>query len=103
MQTKGSKKLNGIRGSNFEIRLEYTKDFIAVHLPTIDKVTSGTIKEMKFMLDDWTNFFRLVGYDGLYAVVGINSKQIRRLASIVGFIEVGVSNGATVFKYTGDR
>lgn len=102
MQTTGS-KLRGIQGKNFEIQLEYTKDFVAIHIPVVDKFTLDTLKEMKYMLEDWVAFFKTVGYQGIYAVVGIHNSRITKLAQMAGFKVVGVTHEATVFLYTGEE
>ena len=102
MPTVGSKSLNGIQGSTFEVRLEYNKDYVILHLPRIDKFTVDTYKEMVLLLEDWYNFFRTVGYDCIYAAVDPYNSKIIRLLSKLGFKGVGSNMGMSIFKYTGD-
>lgn len=83
-----SKSLSGIRGSCFDIRLEYNKDYVIAHLPVVEKMNKGTFTEMSQMLEDWTAFFKTAGYKGLYAVVPPQSK-IEKLATMLNFVYLG--------------
>jgi hypothetical protein len=83
-----SKSLNGIRGSCFDIRLEYNKEYVIVHLPVVEKMTKETFIEMSYLLEDWTGFFKTAGYKGLYAVVSPESKA-KKLASMLKFVYLG--------------
>lgn len=102
MQTIGSKSLNGIQGSTFSIRLEYNKDYVVVHLPYVEKFTLGTYKEMQILLEDWLEFFKSVGYDGIYAAAETHNEKIIRLINRLGFKFVGNGSGVKVYKFTGE-
>lgn len=102
MPTPSSKSLHGIKGENFTIRLEYNKDYIIVHLPSVDKFSVGDFKEMRMLLEDWSEFFMTVGYDGLYAAIDPNNSKLARLVSRLGFKKLGGQSGRDVYRFRGE-
>ena len=102
MPTNASKRLKGIRGSTFEVDLEYNKTYIILHLPTVDKFTKSTLFEMQYLLDDWWNFFKTVGYTEIYAAVEPANRTINRLLRRIHFKQIGSSNGMNIWSYRGD-
>lgn len=96
-QTPVSKSLNGIKGSCFEVRLEYNSDFIILHLPTIDKLTKEIFVEMKYMLEDWWKFFQTVGYTGVFAAIDPNNVKMSKLLTMLNFEYAGTANEADVY------
>ena len=93
-----SKLLNGIKGTNFDVRLEYNKDYMIVHLPLIEKMSKETFQEMSILLEDWYTFFKDIGYKGLFAVVEPESK-IEKLAKMLKFEYVGRYEEKNVLVY----
>ncbi len=93
-----SKSLSGIKGSNFEIRLEYNENHMIVHLPRVDVMSKGTLIEMKYLLSDWLEFFNLVGYPAIYAAVEPNSKA-EKLAKILKFYYISESENMNIYLY----
>jgi len=83
-----SKSLYGLRGSNFDIRVEYNSDHVIVHLPYVDKMTRNVFLELSEMLEEWWEFLKTVGYKGIHAVVEPNSK-IEKLARMLKFELLG--------------
>ena len=93
-----SKSLFGIKGDNFDIRLEYNENYIIVHLPTVEKMTRQVYDEMKVLLEDWSKFFKTVGYEGLHAVTEPNSKA-QKLAMMLGFKFLGPYEDMSILIY----
>jgi len=93
-----SKSLNGIRGSCFDVRLEYNKEYVIIHLPIVEKMNKGTLIEMTQLLEDWAVFFKTAGYKGLYAVVPPQSK-IEKLASMMKFVYLGEYEKNSIMVY----
>ena len=81
---QASTRLKGIRGSNFEVDLEYNDELIFIHLPHIDKLTKATITEWRVLLGNWYPFFRTMGYQTLFAAVPQGSR-IERVLPLIGF------------------
>lgn len=96
--TPVSKSLYGIRGSCFDIRLEYNEDFIIVHLPSIDKMTKSVFIEMRVLLYDWWKFFETAGYKAVFAAVEPEDK-INKLVFMLGFEYVGDSEEYHVYQF----
>ena len=93
-----SKSLEGIRGSCFSIRLEYNKDFIILHLPTIDKMTKEVLVEMKTMLSDWWLFVKTMGYKAIFAAVEPTHK-INKLLHMLKFEYIGKDSEYFVYRF----
>jgi len=102
VQTNASKRLKGVRGSTFEVDLEYNKDYIILHLPSVDKFTKSTLFEMQYLLDDWWDFFQTVGYTEIFAAVDPNNKRINRLLRRLSFKPLGSSDGLRIWSYRGE-
>lgn len=103
MRTNASKRLKGIHGSTFSVDLEYSKEYIILHLPTVDKFTKEVYFEMLYMLDDWWDFFQTIGYTELHAAVDPNNRKINRLLRKIGFRPIGSANNLTVWSYKGEN
>jgi hypothetical protein len=97
-QTLVSKSLMGIKGSCFEIRLEYNSDFIIVHLPSIDKMSKSVFMEMEILLKDWWDFFKTVGYKALFAAAEPDHK-INKLIHMLGFQYVGADETYLIYQF----
>ena len=102
MSTNASKRLKGIRGSTFSVDVEYSKDYIILHLPTVDKFTKSTLFEMQELLDDLWDFFKTMGYTELHTAVDPNNRSINRLLRHIQFRQIGSSNGMNIWSYRGD-
>ena len=102
MSTNASKRLKGIRGSTFSVDVEYNKTFIIVHLPSVDKFTKSTFFEMQYLLDDWWDFFKAVGYTSIHAAVDPNNKKVNKLLRRLRFKKIGTAESLFVWSYTGD-
>jgi len=97
--TPVSKDLFGIKGSCFDIRLEYNKDFIILHLPSIDKMTKEVFIEMRFMLEDWWTFLKTSGYMAIFAAVDPSNQPINKLLAMLKFNYIGSSDGVSVYQF----
>ena len=102
MRTNASKTLKGIKGSAFSVDIEYSKQYVILHLPTVDKFTKEIYFEMLSVLDDLWDFFQTVGYNNMYAVVDLNNSKINRLLRRLGFKAIGTAESMRIWSYTGD-
>ena len=102
MSTNASNRLKWIKGSTFSVDVEYNKDYVILHLPTVDKFTKATLFEMQYLLDDLWLFFKTVGYTRIYAAVDPNNAKINKLLRILKFKVTGTADNLRVWSYTGD-
>lgn len=102
MRTNASKRLKGIHGSTFTVDLEYSKEYIILHLPTVDKFTKEVYFEMLYMLDDWWDFFQTIGYNAIHVAVDPNNQKINRLLRKLKFKAIGYADNLRVWSYTGE-
>jgi len=96
--TVASKSLMGIRGSNFNIRLEYNEDFVIVHVPRMEKMSKSVFKELNILLTDWWDFFKTAGYEALFAAIEPEDKM-NKLAHMLGFQYVGENEGYLIYQF----
>ena len=101
MSTNASKRLKGFRGSTFSVDIEYNKEYVILHLPTVDKFTKSTFFEMQTLLTDWWEFFSTLGYVEIHAAVGCSNKKINRLLRKLNFRLLGSSNNMNIWSYKG--
>lgn len=91
-----STRLKGIRGSNFEVDLEYNDQLIFIHLPQLEKFTRGTLIEWKYLLEDWYPFFKTMGYQTLFAAVDPESR-ISKVLVLLNFELLAIENGLAIY------
>ena len=96
------KRLNGIRGENFEIHLEYGGGLVAIHLPVVDKFDRSTFIEMKFMLEDWDEFFKASGYSETHIAFEPDNTKLARLVVRLGFEYLEYHEGLSIYRYIGE-
>lgn len=97
-----SKRLNGIRGENFEAHIEYGQDLVAIHLPYVSKFDRSTFLEMKFMLEDWDEFFKSRGYRDTHVAFDCNNDKLKKLVSMLGFEYLIDNDGLSIYRYIGE-
>ena len=93
-----SKNLFGIKGKNFDVRIEYNEDYVIVHLPKVEVFNKSSFLEMKKLLEDWLDFFKTLGKENIFAAVKIGSKE-NKLASMLNFKYAGRSENMNVYIY----
>ena len=101
MSTNASKRLKGVRGSTFSVDIEYSKEFVIIHLPSATGFTKSTFFEMQDLLDDWWDFFSTVGYVEIHAAVGCTNKKTNKLLRKLNFRLIGSSNNMNIWSYRG--
>jgi RimJ/RimL family protein N-acetyltransferase len=102
VSTNASKRLKGVKGSTFSVDIEYSKEYVILHLPTVDKFTKNTFFEMQFLLDDWWEFFKTVGYTKIHAAVDFNNVKVNKLLRKLNFRVIGRAENLNIWSYTGD-
>jgi hypothetical protein len=101
VSTNASKRLKGFSGSTFSVDIEYTKEYVILHLPTVDKFTKNTFFEMQVLLDDLWSFFFTIGYVEIHAAVGCSNKKTNKLLRKLNFRLIGSSNNMNIWSYRG--
>lgn len=94
-----SKSIMLFETDNYGVRLEYNKDFAIVHLPFVNKITKGVVEEMRLKLEEWDEFFNVVGYKAIWAALDPNNILMIKLATLLGFQLIGHADGMSIFKY----
>ncbi len=94
-----SKSINVVETEDYSIRLEYNKDYVILHMPSISKMDKGVFIDMKFRLEDWYDFFITAGYGGIFAAVDPNDQKIQRLLEMLGFELKGFADNMNVYFY----
>lgn len=97
-----SRLLKGMKGKNFEVDIEYSEDYIALHLPKVTKFNKETFLEMKDMLSELDCFFKTAGYRGTYVAFRPDNKKMKKLVSMLNFEYVMDNLGFSIYKYIGE-
>lgn len=93
-----SKSLTFIETKYYTIRLEYNEEYVIAHLPDAT-MTKGVFLDMQSRLKDWYKFFRVAGYEGVYAAVDPSDKKIARLLTMLEFKKKGHADNMDVYFY----
>ena len=94
-----SRSLSGIKGSCFDIRIEYRDTLLIIHLPYIEKMTRDIFVEMKIMLEDWHQFLQNTQYKTIWAAVSPDDQKIRKLLQMLNFSFKGEAEGMDIYCY----
>lgn len=92
-----SKRFRLFNTDNFGVDLEYSKDYVIIHLPWLDSFTIKAYKDMLVALEDYSEFFKAMGQDKLYAAVDTNNTKIKRLLTKLGFTRVGLDKDLDIY------
>jgi hypothetical protein len=88
---------------DYEVRIEYSEDFVIFHLPYIAKMTPGVYKDMVIRLEDFWEFAQTVGYKAIFGALDPNNTKMERLVEMLGFKFFNYGDGLKVFIYMGDK
>ena len=86
---------------DYSIRLEYNRDYVIFHLPSINKFTKEVLVDMKCRLSNWLDFFSNLGYNGIWAAVDPDNTKINKLLNRLNFKTAGQAYGYTVYRFGG--
>lgn len=99
MQSTNASKSLFVRGDGYNLRLEYTEDYVILHLMDIDSFTKDTFRRMQLQLVEWAYFLKAMGKTHLWAAVPHSNSKIKRLLGGLQFKYEGQSDGMSVYKY----
>lgn len=96
-----SKNFAIYEGHDYEVRLEYSREYMIVHLPEVFKFNKTTLISMLMKLDEINDFSVGLGYPALHCAAPEDAPKINKLAIRCGFTKMGEDAGFIVYKYTG--
>jgi hypothetical protein len=99
MQSTNASKDLIVKADGYIFRLEYSEEYVIVHLRDIDKFTKEVFQDMTIQLEDWSNFLKAMGHTHLWAAVPKDNIKIKRLLGGLGFQFVSHKDDLTVYKY----
>jgi len=99
MQSTNASKALLIKADGYVFRLEYTEDYVIVHLREIDKFTKEVFQDMTIQLEGWSNFLKAMGQTHVWAAVPRDNTKIKRLLGGLGFQFVSHKDDLTVYQY----
>ena len=90
-----------VQRSGYTIRLEYSKDYVIVHLRGIEKFTKEVFLDMVEQLKVWSDFLKEMGQAYLWAAVPSDNDKIKRLLGGLKFRFVGREGELSIYRYGG--
>lgn len=97
-ETIASKRLRIVERENYAVDLEYSKEFLIIHLPYVWKFNKSVFVDMLLTLEDFSDFFKSTGFKYLYAAVDTDNLKIRRLLVKLGFKRKANQQELTVYE-----
>lgn len=92
-----SKRITLYNHPHYKVDLEYNEEFAILHLPKVTRFSKGTIADMREQFCGVYDFFKQLGYDGIWAAIEPDNKRTINLAKMFGFEYKGSSDGFSVF------
>lgn len=99
MQSTNASKSLYLREDGYTLRLEYTEDYVILHLMDINQFTKDIFRRMQLQLLEWSDFLKAMGHTHLWAAVAYDNIKIKRLLGGLQFKFEGHIDGLSVYKY----
>ena len=96
-----SKNFAIYEGLDYEVRLEYNREYMIVHLPEVFKFNKTTLISMLMKLDEINDFSVGLGYPALHCAAPRGDIKINKLARRCGFTQTGEDAAYLIYQYTG--
>ena len=96
-----SKNFSIYEGEDYEVRLEYNRELLVVHLPVVYKFNRSVYISMKAKLEEIHDFSVGLGYPELHCAVPLDNTKTMRLAVKLGFEYITDHSGLSIYRYIG--
>jgi hypothetical protein len=96
-----SKNFAIYEGHDYEVRLEYSREYMIVHLPEVFKFNKTTLISMLIKIDEINDFSVGLGYPALHCAAPKGDLKINKLARRCGFTQIGEDAAYLIYQYTG--
>lgn len=96
-----SKRITLLTKEKYRVDLEYNEDFAILHLPTVDKFTKDVYLDMKFTVEDISEFLTTAGYPAMWIAISPYDKVIKKFVGRLGFVYKGTAEDMDVYIYEG--
>ena len=96
-----SKNFSIYEGEDYELRLEYNREFLVVHLPVVYKFNRSVFVSMQIKLEEIHNFSLGLGYPDLFCAAPPENTKVNRLAVRLGFEYIKDHSGLSIYRYIG--
>lgn len=86
---------------DYEVRLEYNREILAVHLPVVYKFNKSVWVSMQMKLEEIYDFSVGLGYPDLHCAAPVDDQKTNKLAQKLGFEYLADHSGLSVYRYKG--
>ena len=93
------KRITVYEGIDFSFDIEYNGEVALIHWSRLERLTPSGMKKMKSIRSTWSQFFKDMGYDRIYAAIPRQDLKSKRLAMALDFVYLGSKNGAEIYMY----
>ena len=90
-----------VQRNGYIFRLEYSKDYVIVHLRDIEKFTKEVFLDMASQLAVWSDFLKTMGQEFLWAAVPSDNDKMKRLLGGLKFRFVSHSGELSIYRFGG--
>lgn len=88
-----SKRITILNKPEYQVQLEYNEEYIAIHLPVVEKFNKTVYLDFAVMLDELKDFSETFGKSQLFAGLEQGNWKMKKLATKLGFEFLGVGEG----------
>jgi len=99
----GSKNFTIYEGQDYKVRLEYSREYVIVHLPQVSKFNKTVLVSMLIKISEIADFAFGLGYPALHCAAPMHDKKINKLAKRVGFVLLDYHGDLAVYKFNGGQ
>ena len=96
-----SRRITLLSKEKYKVDLEYNEDFAILHLPTVAKFTKDVYLDMKFTIEDITEFLDAAGYPDVWLAISPYDKVLKKFVGRLGFGYKGTAEDMDVYIYEG--
>ena len=84
--------------NDYEVDLEYNKDFAILHLPYIERMTKSVYLDMVSTINGLDKFLETVGFKSLWAAIPPQNSTLPKLVKKLDFTYRGSADGYDVYE-----
>ena len=98
-----SKSFMFYEGDDYSVRIEYSPEYVILHLPYVNKFSKGVFQSMQCKVDDIYDFSKAMGRDTVWAAVSPDDAKVKKLLRLLDFEYKGSADGMNVYSYKGSK
>ncbi len=97
LKTPDSNRITLLETTEYTVELEYTEEFVILHLPKVTNWTKSLYKHSKERIEELSTFFGVIGYEAIWVAAYPDDTITNKFADRLGFEFIGEYEDLNVY------